>query len=90
MLANLFLHYALDAWMARTYPAVKFERFVDDVVVHCSSERQALRLQAAIGERLALGRSPTIAWDGAAWSDPHSRWALVCFGLGEILGRCAT
>jgi retron-type reverse transcriptase len=29
VLANLFLHYAFDAWMAREFPAVSFERYVD-------------------------------------------------------------
>jgi RNA-directed DNA polymerase len=52
VLANLFLHYAFDHWMARTFPAVRFERFVDDVVVHCSSRRQALLLRSAIGQRM--------------------------------------
>ena len=28
VLANLFLHYAFDAWMARDFPAVRFERYV--------------------------------------------------------------
>jgi hypothetical protein len=27
LLANLFLHYAFDMWMARTYPHIPFERF---------------------------------------------------------------
>ena len=35
------MHYAFDAWMARTYPAVTFERYCDDVVVHCRSKAQA-------------------------------------------------
>lgn len=52
VLANLFLHYAFDAWMARTFPDVTFERYVDDIVVHCVSERQAHMLVAAIGERM--------------------------------------
>jgi RNA-directed DNA polymerase len=30
VLANLFLHYAFDSWMAREFPAVEFERYVDD------------------------------------------------------------
>ena len=34
LLANLYLHYALDAWMQRNYPAIPFERYADDVVVH--------------------------------------------------------
>jgi RNA-directed DNA polymerase len=38
VLANLFLHYAFDAWMAREHPTVQFERYADDVVVHCVTE----------------------------------------------------
>jgi group II intron reverse transcriptase/maturase len=30
LLANLFMHYAFDAWMRRTYPSVPFERYADD------------------------------------------------------------
>jgi len=52
VLANLFLHYALDAWLAREFPGVRFERYVDDVVVHCVSEAQARMVLAAIGTRL--------------------------------------
>jgi hypothetical protein len=52
VLANLFLHYAFDAWMAREYPAMGFERYVDDVVVHCVSERQAMEMAKAIGNRM--------------------------------------
>jgi RNA-directed DNA polymerase len=51
-LANMFLHYALDAWLAREYPAVWFERYVDDAVVHCATRRQAAEVRAAIGRRL--------------------------------------
>jgi group II intron reverse transcriptase/maturase len=53
LLANLFLHSAFDAWMAREYPAVRFERYADDAIVHCASEAQAKRLVVAIGNRLA-------------------------------------
>jgi group II intron reverse transcriptase/maturase len=52
VLANLFLHYAFDMWMARKFPAVPFERYVDDAVVHCRSERQARMIAQAIGERM--------------------------------------
>jgi len=53
VLANLFMHYAFDAWMAREYPSVQFERYADDAVVHCVTERQANRLVEAIGNRMA-------------------------------------
>jgi group II intron reverse transcriptase/maturase len=52
LLANIFMHYAFDAWMAREFPDVPFERFVDDVIVHCVSEQQARRVQEAIAARL--------------------------------------
>ena len=32
VLANLFMHYAFDMWMAREYPGVAFERYADDGV----------------------------------------------------------
>jgi RNA-directed DNA polymerase len=35
------MHYAFDAWMVREFPTVGFERYCDDVVVHCRSESQA-------------------------------------------------
>jgi RNA-directed DNA polymerase len=52
LLANLFLHYALDAWMVREFPAVPFERFADDAVIHCVSERQAREMREAVARRL--------------------------------------
>lgn len=52
VLANLFLHYAFDIWMARRFPAIRFERYVDDAVVHCVSRRQAEYVLAALTERI--------------------------------------
>jgi RNA-directed DNA polymerase len=51
LLANLFLHYAFDLWMQRTFPGVRFERYADDALVHCRSERQARAVLAAIRGR---------------------------------------
>ena len=53
VLANLFLHYAFDAWMGREFPTVRFERYVDDAVVHCVSHAQAQYLARAIGDRMS-------------------------------------
>ncbi len=56
VLANLFLHYAFDAWMAREYPTIGFERYCDDAVVHCFSERQArFVLKAIVGRMRQVG-----------------------------------
>jgi group II intron reverse transcriptase/maturase len=52
VLANLFLHYAFDVWMAREFPGVTFERYADDAVVHCVTERQAREVLAAIEDRM--------------------------------------
>ena len=53
LLANLFLHYALDAWLSRECPTVQFERYVDDVVIHCFTERQARFVRDKVSGRLA-------------------------------------
>jgi RNA-directed DNA polymerase len=53
VLANLFMHYAFDKWLEREFPAVTFERFADDAVVHCATERQAKEVLAALDARMA-------------------------------------
>ena len=56
LLANLFMHYAFDTWMAREHPGCPFERYADDIVAHCDTEEQARALRVAIATRLgALG-----------------------------------
>ena len=52
LLANLFLHYAFDRWMARNFPHLPFERFADDAIVHCRTEAQAQEVRAAIAARM--------------------------------------
>jgi RNA-directed DNA polymerase len=52
VLANLFMHYAFDLWLSREFPTVQFERYADDAVVHCATERQARRVLAAIAARM--------------------------------------
>lgn len=52
LLANLFLHYAFDEWMRRSYPQLPFERYADDAIVHCRTERDAQEVRVAIAARL--------------------------------------
>lgn len=52
LLANLFLHYALDAWMRREMRSVRFCRYADDGVIHCKSEAQAQWVLKMLGRRL--------------------------------------
>jgi group II intron reverse transcriptase/maturase len=51
LLANLFLHYAFDVWMRRHFPACPFERYADDVAIHCRSQAEAQAVVAAIRGR---------------------------------------
>ena len=53
LLANLFLHYAFDAWMQRSYPQIPFERYADDALCHCRTREEAEDLRAALERRLA-------------------------------------
>lgn len=53
VLANLFLHFAFDQWMRRTNPLNPFERYADDMVIHCRSREEAENLLSSIKERLA-------------------------------------
>src|SRR5207248_10500463 len=39
LLANLFLHYAFDVWLKRGFAGVPFERYADDILCRCRSER---------------------------------------------------
>ena len=52
LLANLFMHYAFDMWMARTHPHIPFERYADDAICHCSSVEEARELWRASTDRL--------------------------------------
>jgi RNA-directed DNA polymerase len=52
LLANLFLHYALiDGWRS-SIRKMPFERYADDAIVHCRTEREAQEVRAAIAARL--------------------------------------
>ena len=51
-LANLFLHYALDVWLARNMRSVRFCRYADDGVIHCKSLEQARLVMSKVKERL--------------------------------------
>jgi RNA-directed DNA polymerase len=53
LLANLFLHYTFDRWMAKYHPHIPFERFADDLLCHCDSENQARELKEMLERRFA-------------------------------------
>ena len=52
LLANIFLHITFDKWMEREHPDNPFERYADDIVIHCKWERQAHQLCREVAKRL--------------------------------------
>lgn len=52
LLANLYLHVAFDEWMRKYHPEKPFERYADDVVVHCKTEKQAQFMLRQIRQRM--------------------------------------
>jgi group II intron reverse transcriptase/maturase len=52
LLANIFLHVVFDKWMEKAHPEKPFERYADDIVVHCKTEKQAKYVLAMITRRL--------------------------------------
>jgi RNA-directed DNA polymerase len=52
LLANVYLHHAFDKWMQGNYPANPFERYADDIVIHCTTQQEALLLYDELEKRL--------------------------------------
>ena len=52
VLANIFMDIVFDKWISRRNPDNPFERYADDIIVHCRNIKEALRLLEAIKERL--------------------------------------
>jgi RNA-directed DNA polymerase len=53
VLANLFLHYTFDKWMAINHPNNPFARYADDAVIHCKTEDEATRLLESLNKRMS-------------------------------------
>jgi len=53
LLANLYLHFTLDAWLSKHYRSVSFVRYADDIIIHCKSKEEAEEVLKAVKERLA-------------------------------------
>lgn len=53
LLANLYLHHAFDSWMREYYFQNPFERYADDIVIHCRSKEEAEQLHAQLVNRMA-------------------------------------
>jgi RNA-directed DNA polymerase len=52
LLANLYLHKVFDSWMQKYFPQYPFERYADDIIVHCETQKGAAHLLCFITERM--------------------------------------
>lgn len=53
VLANIFMDIVFDKWFERHYPQLRFERYADDIVIHCYHQQQAHEVLNAIRKRLS-------------------------------------
>jgi len=53
VLANLFMHYVFDEYMATEFPFIPWARYADDALAHCVSLKQAESLLAMLNKQFA-------------------------------------
>ncbi|MGD9978348.1 MAG: group II intron reverse transcriptase/maturase [Bacteroidales bacterium] len=52
LLANIFLHFAFDTWFEKTFPECTYERYADDIIIHCKFFKESLNVLAAVKQRM--------------------------------------
>lgn len=53
LLSNLYLHHGFDEWMDKEHAGNPFERYADDIVIHCNSKEEAENLLTALRQRMS-------------------------------------
>jgi RNA-directed DNA polymerase len=97
LLANLFLHYAFDAWVRRTLPRIPFCRYADDGLLHCKSRRQAQYVMARIDQRfkecrlqIHPGKSRIVYCKDAKRTEAHEDISFDFLGFTFRPRRCVS
>lgn len=52
LFANIYLHHCFDKWMEEVSPQNPFERYADDIVIHCHSKEEAEQLLGKLKARM--------------------------------------
>jgi RNA-directed DNA polymerase len=52
LLANIYLHHSFGCWMDQRHPHTPFERYADDIVLHCHSMQQAEQVLKELKARM--------------------------------------
>jgi group II intron reverse transcriptase/maturase len=53
VLANIFMDIVFDKWITKLNPEIKFERYADDIVIHCSNIKESIHLLEKIKQRFS-------------------------------------
>jgi len=90
VLANLFMHFAFDTWMARECPGCPFERYADDAIVHCTTRRQAEYVLARlamrmveVGLRLHPGKTKIVYCKDSNRREQHEHTSFTFLGFAS-------
>lgn len=51
LLANIYLHFTFDKWLEKYHPYAPFERYCDDIIIHCKSQSQAEYIKMIVTKR---------------------------------------
>ena len=54
LFANIYLHHCFDKWMDEVNRQNPFERYADDIVIHCHSKEEAERLLSQLAIRMQI------------------------------------
>lgn len=82
LLANLFLHYAMDMWLENTHPTVSYVRYADDAILHCRNKAQAEEVLKTLNERMQSCRLEL----HPEKTDYSSRYEKYLFTEGIVFG----
>lgn len=52
LLANIFLHFAFDTWIEENFPECSYERYADDIIIHCRFFKESLNVLASVKQRM--------------------------------------
>lgn len=52
LLSNMFLHVVFDGWISRELPQVTWERYADDIIMHCWTQSEADAVLGRVKGRL--------------------------------------
>ncbi len=98
LLSNLFLHVEFHGWMQKLHPEKPFERYADEIIVHCKTERQVQFMLARIRQHiLACGltlhsvKTRIVNFRGKSEKRYPRKYDFLAFSLrvvmSEISGR---